>query len=241
MSSRKLLFLVVIIVLVGSFFAFDLGRFFSLDALKAQQAAIEAYRAANPWLAGGDRLLRPLRRGHRAVAARRGLMTLAGGAVFGLLWGTLIVSFASSLGATLAFLPRASCCATGSGSASARAWRPSTTASRKEGAFYLFTLRLVPVFPFFLINLLLGLTAMKAGTFYWVSQLGMLAGTLVYVNAGTQLAKIDSLAGIVSPALLGSFALLGVFPLIAKDRRSRRARRSMRAGRSRPASTATWW
>jgi len=87
---------------------------------------------------------------------------------------------------------------------------------RREGAFYLFTLRLVPVFPFFLVNLLLGLTAMRTWTFFWVSQLGMLAGTVVYVNAGTQLARIDSLSGILSPALLGSFAILGVFPLIAR-------------------------
>jgi len=133
-----------------------------------------------------------------------------------LLAGTVIVSFASSIGATLAFL------------AARFVLRDSVQARfgarlaeidkgvQKEGAFYLFTLRLVPLVPFFVINLLMGLTKMKTTTFYWVSQLGMLAGTVVYVNAGTQLAKIDSLRGIVSPGLIGSFVLLGVFPLIAK-------------------------
>jgi hypothetical protein len=110
-------------------------------------------------------------------------------------------------------LPR---CATGSRRASARGWRPSIAAWRRDGGFYLFTLRLVPAFPFFMINLVMGLTPMRTWTFYWVSQVGMFAGTIVYVNAGTQLAGIDSLRGILSPALIGSFALLGIFPLIAK-------------------------
>jgi pyruvate/2-oxoglutarate dehydrogenase complex dihydrolipoamide dehydrogenase (E3) component/uncharacterized membrane protein YdjX (TVP38/TMEM64 family) len=215
MSSRKLLFLVVIIVLVGSFFAFDLGRFFSLDALKAQQATIEAYRAANPWLAAAMFFAV-----YVAVTALSlpgaAIMTLAGGAVFGLLWGMVLVSFASSLGALLAFLAARFLL---------RDWVKQRFGARlaaidrgvdKDGGFYLFTLRLVPAFPFFMINLVMGLTPMRAWTFYWVSQVGMLAGTLVYVNAGTQLAAIDSLRGILSPALLGSFALLGIFPLIAK-------------------------
>ena len=215
MSIRKILLAAVIAVAIGLFFAFDLGRYFSLDALKAQQAAIEAFRTEQPWLAAA--LYFAL---YVAVTALSlpgaALMTLAGGAVFGLWWGLLIVSFASSIGATLAFLVSRFLL---------RDWVTTRFGERlaaidagikREGAFYLFTLRLVPVFPFFVINLLFGLTAMKARTFYWVSQLGMLAGTVVYVNAGTQLARIDSLAGIVSPALLGSFALLGVFPLVAK-------------------------
>ncbi|MBI4996566.1 MAG: FAD-dependent oxidoreductase [Rhodocyclales bacterium] len=215
MSFRKALLVVVIAAAVGLFFAFDLGRFLSLEALKAQQAAIEAFRAEQPWLAASIYFAI-----YVAVTALSlpgaTLMTLAGGAVFGLWWGLLIVSFASSLGATLAFLVSRFLL---------RDWVAARFGGRlaaidagikREGAFYLFTLRLVPVFPFFVINLLFGLTAMKARSFYWVSQLGMLAGTVVYVNAGTQLAKIDSLAGIVSPGLLASFALLGVFPLIAK-------------------------
>jgi len=143
-------------------------------------------------------------------------MTVAAGAFFGLWWGTLIVSFASSIGATVAFLVSRYLF---------REWVQKRFGDRlkaindgvaREGAFYLFTLRLVPVFPFFLINLLMALTPIRTWTFYWVSQVGMLAGTLVYVNAGTQLARIDSLGGLLSPQLLLSFVLLGIFPLLAK-------------------------
>ncbi|MPM75767.1 hypothetical protein SDC9_122761 [bioreactor metagenome] len=144
------------------------------------------------------------------------LLTLAGGAIFGLLWGTVIVSFASTLGATLAFLMSRFLLRDWVSQRFGQRLDAIDEGVKREGAFYLFTLRLVPVFPFFLINLLFGLTAMNARTFFWVSQIGMLAGTLVYVNAGTQLARLDSLSGILSPALLGSFALLGVFPLIAR-------------------------
>ena len=215
MSPRRLLLLFVAITAVGAFFAFDLGRWFSLDALKSQQAAIEAWREANPWLTAAAFFVV-----YVAVTALSlpgaAIMTLAGGAVFGLLWGTVLVSFASSIGATLAFLAARFLL---------RDWVKARFGPRiaaidrgveKEGGFYLFTLRLVPAFPFFMINLLLGLTPMRAWTFYWVSQVGMLAGTIVYVNAGTQLAGITSLSGILSPSLLGSFALLGIFPLVAK-------------------------
>ena len=214
MSSGKLLLLFAIAAAVGLFFALDLGHYLSLDWLKAQQDAIAAYRADQPLAAVAVYFAL-----YVAVTALSlpgaALMTLAGGAVFGLLWGTLIVSFASSIGATLAFLASRFLLRDWVMARFGRRLEAIDAGVRKEGAFYLFTLRLVPVFPFFLVNLLLGLTAMKARTFYWVSQLGMLAGTVVYVNAGTQLAQIDSLAGIVSPGLLLSFALLGVFPLIA--------------------------
>ncbi|MBI5789946.1 MAG: FAD-dependent oxidoreductase [Rhodocyclales bacterium] len=215
MSMRKLLFLVVIAIVVGAFFAFDLGRWLSLDALKAQQTALDAYRQAHPWLTAGIYFVI-----YVAVTALSlpgaAIMTLAGGAVFGLLWGTVLVSFASSLGATLAFLASRFLLRDWVQARFGQRLQAINAGVEKEGGFYLFTLRLVPVFPFFMINLLMGLTSMRAGTFYWVSQLGMLAGTLVYVNAGTQLAGIDSLRGILSPALIGSFALLGIFPLIAK-------------------------
>jgi pyruvate/2-oxoglutarate dehydrogenase complex dihydrolipoamide dehydrogenase (E3) component/uncharacterized membrane protein YdjX (TVP38/TMEM64 family) len=144
------------------------------------------------------------------------IMTLAGGAVFGLLWGMVLVSFASSLGATLAFLASRFLLRDWVTQRFGQRLQAIDAGIRREGGFYLFTLRLVPVFPFFMINLLMGLTPMRAATFYWVSQLGMLAGTLVYVNAGTQLAGISSLRGILSPGLIASFALLGIFPLIAK-------------------------
>ena len=215
MDKKKLGLVVVLALLVASYVAFDLGRFFSLDYFKSQQAAIEAYRASHPWASAGLFFLV-----YVIVTALSfpgaAVLTLVAGAIFGLWWGTLIVSFASTIGATLAFLASRFLL---------RDWVQQRFGDRlkainagvaKEGGFYLFTLRLVPAFPFFVINLLMGLTPIRTTTFYWVSQIGMLAGTLVYVNAGTQLGQIDSLAGILSPGLLGSFVLLGIFPLIAK-------------------------
>ncbi|MDP1613169.1 MAG: FAD-dependent oxidoreductase [Sulfuritalea sp.] len=212
---RKLLVVVVVAAIVAFYFVLDLGRYFSLDALKVQQEAIEGYRQANPWLTAGIFFAV-----YVAVAALSlpgaTVMTLAGGAIFGLLWGTLLVSFASSLGATLAFLASRFLLGDWVKDRFGQRLEAINEGIRREGGFYLFTLRLVPVFPFFVINLLMGLTPMRAATFYWVSQIGMLAGTLVYVNAGTQLAGIDSLRGILSPGLIASFALLGIFPLVAK-------------------------
>lgn len=144
------------------------------------------------------------------------LLTLAGGALFGLAWGLAIISFASTLGATLAFIGARFFLRDWVQKRFHQRLKAINQGVEKDGGFYLFTLRLVPVFPFFLINLLMGLTPIKTWTFYWVSQIGMLAGTAVYVNAGTQLAQIDSLGSIVSPSLLASFALLGIFPWIAK-------------------------
>ena len=143
-------------------------------------------------------------------------MTLVGGAVFGLLWGTVIVSFASTLGATIAFLVSRLLLREWVQNSFARYMKPINAGIEKEGAFYLFTLRLIPQIPFFAINLVMGLVPIRTWTFYWVSQLGMLAGTIVYVNAGTQLAAIESPSGILSPGLIGAFLLLGFFPLIAK-------------------------
>jgi len=215
MKQSRTVLLLVIAGLIALFFSFDLQHYLTLDSLKSQQAAIADYRQNHPLPAIA--LYAAL---YIAVTALSlpgaAILTLAGGAVFGLLPGTLIVSFASSIGATLAFLAARFLF---------RDWVKSRFSARlqaiddgvhREGAFYLFTLRLVPLFPFFMINLAMGLTPIKTRTFYWVSQIGMLAGTVVYVNAGTQLAKLDSLSGILSPALLGSFALLGVFPLGAK-------------------------
>lgn len=215
MRPQKLLLLLLLILAVGLFFAFDLGQYLNLQTLKTQQAVIANFRAEHPALAiaiyfGAYVLMAAL------SLPGATLLTLAGGAVFGLLWGTLIISFASTIGATLAFLISRFLLRDWVKARFGQRLQAIDAGIRREGAFYLFTLRLVPVFPFFLVNLLLGLTAMKTRSFYWVSQVGMLAGTVVYVNAGTQLAKIESLSGIVSPALLGSFALLGVFPLLAR-------------------------
>ncbi len=216
MNTRKLLLLLVLAILVGVFFALDLGRFFSLDYFKSQQVAIEAYRAAQPALTAGIFLA--------VYVAVTGLslpgaaiMTLVAGAIFGLLWGTIIVSFASTIGATLAFLVARFVLRDWVQGKFGDKLKAINAGIEKEGGFYLFTLRLIPIFPFFVINLVMGLTPIRTRTFYWVSQLGMLAGTLVYVNAGTQLARIDSLQGILSPGLLLSFVLLGLFPLIAKQ------------------------
>ena len=215
MNSSRLLLLAAIAIAIAAFFFFDGQQYLTLDRLKAQQAAIAAFRDSHALAAIAIYGLIYIAVTGLSLPGAT-LLTLAGGALFGLLWGTVIVSFASTIGATLAFL------------AARFLFRDSVLARfgdrlkaiddgiARDGAFYLFTLRLVPLFPFFMINLLMGLTALKTRTFYWVSQLGMLAGTLVYVNAGTQLAKVDALSGIFSPALVGAFALLGVFPLLAK-------------------------
>jgi pyruvate/2-oxoglutarate dehydrogenase complex dihydrolipoamide dehydrogenase (E3) component/uncharacterized membrane protein YdjX (TVP38/TMEM64 family) len=214
-SFRKIFLLAVVALGIAAFFVFDLGRFLSLEYLKQSQASFEALYASQP-------LKVSLVYFAIYVAATAlsfpgaAIITLAGGAIFGLWWGTLLVSFASSLGATLAFLVSRFVLRDSIEAKFGNRLAEINRGIEKDGAFYLFTLRLIPVVPFFVINLVMGLTKMKALTFYAVSQIGMLAGTLVYVNAGTQLAQIDSLQGILSPALLGSFVLLGVFPLIAK-------------------------
>ncbi len=215
MSNSRTNLLIVITLLIGAFFYFDLHQLLTLDNLKSRQESIVAYRDDHPLLTTAIYALVYI-----AVTALSlpgaTLLTLAGGAVFGLLWGTLIVSFASSMGATLAFLAARFLFRDAVNAKFGLQLKEIDTGIARDGAFYLFTLRLVPLIPFFVINLVMGLTVLKTRTFYWVSQAGMLAGTLVYVNAGTQLAKIDSLSGILSPALVGSFALLGVFPFIAK-------------------------
>jgi pyruvate/2-oxoglutarate dehydrogenase complex dihydrolipoamide dehydrogenase (E3) component/uncharacterized membrane protein YdjX (TVP38/TMEM64 family) len=207
--------LLVLLAAVAAFFALDLGQYLNLGTIKSRQADLEAWRAAQPLLAALIFFA-----GYVAVTALSlpgaAVMTLAGGAIFGLGWGLLLVSFASSIGATLAFLASRWLLGDWVQARFGERLKALNAGVDKDGAFYLFTLRLVPVFPFFVINLAMGLTRLKPWTFYWVSQLGMLAGTVVYVNAGTQLAQIKSLSGIVSPGLLGSLVLLGVFPLIAR-------------------------
>ena len=214
MKNRNLL-IFILVGLVASFFVFDLGRFFSLEYLKSEQAALETLYANRPLM-----VIAVFFFGYIAVTALSlpgaAILTLAAGAQFGLLLGALIVSFASTIGATLAFLVSRYLLRDMIESRFGDKLKTFNSNIEKDGAFYLFTVRLVPVFPFFLVNLVMGLTRLKTGIFYLVSQIGMLAGTLVFVNAGTQLAQIDSLSGILSPGLIFSFALLGIFPLIAK-------------------------
>lgn len=212
---KRSLIILAIIALVASFFAFDLDRWLTLDGMQAGLGQFESWRQAQPVLvAGGYFVIYVLVAALSLPGAA--VMTLAGGALFGLGWGLLLVSFASSVGATLAFVVSRYLLRDMVQQRFGKRLKAINQGVEKDGAFYLFTLRLVPVFPFFLINLLMGLTRIRTGTFYLVSQLGMLAGTAVYVNAGTQLAELQSLSGILSPALLGSFALLGVFPLLAR-------------------------
>ncbi|MCK4910089.1 MAG: TVP38/TMEM64 family protein [Thermodesulfovibrionales bacterium] len=209
---------VVLIVLLGLavfFFAFDLGRFLTLEYARASQETFNAYYTDNAIVViAGFMLL------YIAVAALSlpgaAALTIAGGALLGLVNGTIAVSFASTIGATLA------CAAS---RFVLRDWVQGRFGGRlaainrgveREGRFYLFTLRLIPLFPFFVINLLMGLTRLPLRSFYWVSQVGMLPGTIVYVNAGRELAKLESFSGILSPGLIISFALLGLFPITAK-------------------------
>ena len=207
--------LAIIAAAIGAFFFFDLGRFLSLEAFKAQQASLSALVAENPWQSALTFFA-----AYVAVAALSlpgaALMTLLGGAIFGFSTGLVLVSFASAVGATLAFLSSRFLLRDWVQSKFGERLKPINEGVAKDGAFYLFALRLVPLFPFFVVNLVMGLTSIKTWPYYWVSQIGMLAGTAVFVNAGTQLAQISSLKGIISPAILGSFALLGIFPIIAK-------------------------
>lgn len=230
MSKSKLLVFTIIAAAITAFFVFDLKQYISLDYFQAQREAINAVVATDPLRAG------LLFFAIYTVATGLSLpgaavLTLIAGAVFGLLWGTVIVSFASTIGATLAFLTSRFLL---------RDWvqqhfgdklRPINEGVAREGAFYLFALRLVPVFPFVAINLLMGLTPIRTRTYFWVSQLGMFAGTVVYVYAGTQLGQFR-----VSPGLIGAFVLLGIFPLIAKKTLDTIKARKVYAAWKRPAT-----
>jgi uncharacterized membrane protein YdjX (TVP38/TMEM64 family) len=215
MSRGRIVLLIVLAALIAAFFAFGLQRYLTLEYLKAQQAAIADIYHAHPFTVAAVYFVVYVAVTGLSLPGAA-LLTLFGGAVFGLLWGTLIVSFASSIGATLAFLSSRFLFRDAVQRKFGDKLRALNAGVEREGAFYLFTLRLVPLFPFFMVNLAMALTPIRTRTFYWVSQLGMLLGTIVYVNAGAQLAQIESARGILSPTLLVSFALLGVFPLVAK-------------------------
>lgn len=212
---KKLVVLAILAALAGAFFMLDLHQWLTLEGLKSGLDQFEQWRSQSPLLtAGGFFFLYVVVTALSLPGAA--VMTLAAGALFGLWQGLLLVSFASTIGATLAFLVSRYLLRDSVQQRFGSRLAAINRGIERDGAFYLFTLRLVPAFPFFLINLLMGLTPIKAWTFYWVSQIGMLAGTLVYVNAGTQIAQLESLSGILSPDLLISFALLGLFPLLAK-------------------------
>lgn len=214
-TLKKLIILGTLLVIVGLFFYFDLSRFLSLEYLKDSQVRFQQlYQQHRIAVLGTYMLIYVVVTALSLPGAA--VMTLAGGGLFGLITGTVAVSFASTIGATCACL---------ASRYFLRDWVQSKFGAKlhtindgieKEGAFYLFSLRLIPIFPFFIINLLMGLTTMPVRTYFWVSQLGMLPATIVYVNAGNELAKIDSLSGILSPSLIASFAVLGLFPITVK-------------------------
>jgi uncharacterized membrane protein YdjX (TVP38/TMEM64 family) len=214
-TGKRIVIVAFVIAVVFAFKFFDLGQYLTLGYIKASQEKFQGLYLSNRWFViGGYMLIYILVTALSLPGAA--VLTLAAGALFGLLVGTVVVSFASTIGATLAaFVSRFIL----------RDWVQGKFGDKltavnegidKEGAFYLFTMRLIPIFPFFVINLLMGLTTMSLLTFYWVSQVGMLAGTVVYVNAGKELGKIESLSGILSPGLIFSFVLLGLFPIVVK-------------------------
>ena len=213
--NKKILLIVGAVVLLVLASVFDVGSLLTLENIKAQQAKIDSLYKANPLaIAGGFFVIYVIVAALSIPGAV--FLTLLAGAIFGLGVGLLLASFASSIGATLAFLVSRYLLRSTVESKFGDKLYMINNSVEKEGAFYLFTMRLVPIFPFFLVNLVMGLTKIKTGIFYIVSQIGMLLGTFVFVNAGTQLASINSVNEILSPKLLISFALLGIFPIIAK-------------------------
>ena len=205
----------VIALSIVAFRYFDLGQYLTLDYIKGSQEKFQALYLSQRFL-----VIATYMGIYIAVTALSlpgaAVLTLAGGGLFGLVVGTVVVSFASTIGATLACLVARFLLREWVQNKFGGKLKTINEGIEKEGAFYLFSLRLVPIFPFFVINLLMGLTRMRLLTFFWVSQIGMLAGTVVYVNAGKELAKIDSLSGILSPGVLVSFVVLGLFPISVK-------------------------
>lgn len=235
MSLKKLLLLLVIAALFISAFAFDLTQYLSLDVLKEKQQQLNQLFAKHPFKVFAIYFAIYVISTALSLPGAT-VLTLGAGAIFGFGWGLLLASFAASLGAFLSFL---------SARFILRDWVQDKFGERldainrgieRDGAFYLLSLRLVPIFPFFVINLVMGLTPIKAWTYYWVSQVGMLLGAAVYINAGTQLAQINSLGDVVSADLIGAFVLLGIMPIIAKFILSLLKRRKAFKGYKKPKS-----
>ncbi len=214
-TLRKIIFVAVIVGLIALFRIFNLGQYLTLTYIKESHERFELLFAGHKLsVIAGYMAIYVLVTSLSLPGAA--IMTLAGGALFGLARGTIIVSFASSIGATLACLASRFVLRDWVQNRFGNRLKTVSEGIEKKGALFLFTLRMIPVFPFWLINLLMGLTAMPLRTFYLVSQIGMLPGTIVYVNDGTELAKINSISGLLSFRLILSFAVLGVFPITAK-------------------------
>lgn len=215
MRLRAILLLLIVLTIVA-FFWFGGARYLSLEFLRGSYEELQAI-AEREWLqAAAFFFVLYTALASLNVPGAAAVMTLAGGAVFGLLWGTILVSFASSIGATLGFLLSRFLLRDFLERRFPVEAERVNEGIRRDGALYLFSVRIVAVFPFFIINLLMGLTRLRTSTFYWVSQVSMLPGTIVYVNAGTQISRIESASDIMSPGVAGSFLLLGLFPLITK-------------------------
>ena len=214
-GNIKVLLIGLLALGLAAFFYFDLNQYLSLERLQAGRQALDAWVNERPVISRVGFFV-----GYVLVAALSlpgaAIMTLAAGALFGLLWGFALVSFASAVGATLAMLISRKLLGEWVQQRYAAALSNINAGLERDGGFYLFSLRMVPLFPFFVINLVMGLTRMPAWPFYWISQLGMVPGTLVFVFAGTQLAQVQSAADILSPGLIIAFSLLGLFPLLAK-------------------------
>ncbi|MBT4289571.1 MAG: dihydrolipoyl dehydrogenase [Deltaproteobacteria bacterium] len=214
-TFSKLVLILAVMGLIAAFFIFNLGRYLTLDAIKQQQQDFTNYYAANTIVTLGIYFIVYI-----VVTALSlpgaAILTLLGGALFGVITGVIVISFASTIGATLAFLASRFLFRDYVQNKFGHQLKTINDGIEKEGSFYLFTLRLIPIIPFFLINLLMGLTPFKTLKYYLVSQIGMLAGTIVYVFAGTQLATIKTLGDILSIEIIGAFCLIGIFPLIAK-------------------------
>ena len=213
--TAKIFLATLLVALIAAFFVFDLLQYFNLAFLKEQKDALNEIYRANPALISAAYFLVYVAFTALALPAAL-ILTLAGGAIFGFWQGLILVSFASTIGATVAFLLTRYLFHDAIQAKFGRRLETINRGIETEGALYVFGLRLVPLFPFFMVNSILALTKLKTLTYYWASQVGMLAGTAVYVNAGTQLADIQSTSDILSLKLILSFALLGVFPIIAK-------------------------
>ncbi|WP_086736721.1 FAD-dependent oxidoreductase [Erythrobacter colymbi] len=230
---KKLAILAVLAALVAAYFTLGLGQYLSLEGIKGLSAQIATFQQENALaVIAGFFLVYVLVTGASLPGAA--ILTLAAGALFGVLWGTVIVSFASTIGATIAFLSSRYVLRDTIEARFGERLKAINAGLERDGAFYLFSLRMIPAFPFFVVNLVMGLTRIRTLTFVWVSQLGMLLGTAAYVNAGTQLARIESTSGLLSPVLIGSFVALGIVPWIAKGIIGAIQRRKVYAGFTRP-------
>jgi len=214
-TVKKLIVVGVIAGLIVSYFILDLGQYLSLDYIKASRERFQVLYAEHTLAVIGVYFVVYVAAAALALPAAV-VLTLTGGALFGLVAGTIVVSFASSIGAALAFVVARYLLRDFVQERFGDRLEKINQGIEKDGAFYLFTLRLIPVFPFFVINTVIALTPMRLFTYYWVSQIGMFPATVVYVNAGKELGQIESFSGLLSPSLIISFALLGIFPLVVK-------------------------